>query len=122
MSTKFDPKAAAQRFISAVNSVGAEEADSSVVEAPKRGRKKETSEQKKIQTTIYFYEEELVRIEEQTGRGKKEKDKSALVRSAVDMVLDIPDLEYSSLKNAAAQQGRSMGEIVFKALQAYLGI
>ena len=60
--------------------------------------KKETSEQKKIQTTIYFYEEELVRIEEQTGRGKKEKDKSALVRSAVDMVLDIPDLEYSSLK------------------------
>ncbi|MCB5855507.1 hypothetical protein LIR37_14165 [Flavonifractor plautii] len=122
MSTKFDPKAAAQRFISAVNSVGPEEADSSAVEAPKRGRKKETSEQKKIQTTIYFYEEELVRIEEQTGRGKKEKDKSALVRSAVDMVLDIPDLEYSSLKNAAAQQGRSMGEIVFKALQAYLGI
>ena len=122
MSTKFDPKAAAQRFISAVNSVGPEEADSSVVEATKRGRKKETSEQKKIQTTIYFYEEELVRIEEQTGRGKKEKDKSALVRSAVDMVLDIPDLEYSSLKNAAAQQGRSMGEIVFKALQAYLGI
>ena len=117
MSTKFDPKAAAQRFISAVNSVGPEEADSSAVEAPKRGRKKETSEQKKIQTTIYFYEEELVRIEEQTGRGKKEKDKSALVRSAVDMVLDIPDLE-----NAAAQQGRSMGEIVFKALQAYLGI
>ena len=105
-----------------MNSVGPEEADSSVVEAPKRGRKKETSEQKKIQTTIYFYEEELVRIEEQTGRGKKEKDKSALVRSAVDMVLDIPDLEYSSLKNAAAQQGRSMGEIVFKALQAYLGI
>ena len=40
MSTKFDPKAAAQRFISAVNSVGPEEADSSVVEAPKRGRKK----------------------------------------------------------------------------------
>lgn len=121
MSKKFDPKAAAQRFISAANSVGPEEADSSVVEAPKRGRKKET-EQKKIQTTIYFYEEELVRIEEQTGRGKKEKDKSALVRSAVDMVLDIPVLEYSSLKNAAAQQGRSMGEIVFKALQAYLGI
>ena len=56
------------------------------------------------------------------GWSKKEKDKSALVRSAVDMVLDIPDLEYSSLKNAAAQQGRSMGEIVFKALQAYLGI
>ena len=122
MSKKFDPKAAAQRFISAANSVGPEEADSSVVEAPKRGRKKETNEQKKIQTTIYFYEEELVRIEEQTGGGKKEKDKSALVRSAVDMVLDIPDLEYSSLKNAAAQQGRSMGEIVFKALQAYLGI
>ena len=122
MSKKFDPKAAAQRFISAANSVGPEEADSRVVEAPKRGRTKETSEQKKIQTTIYFYEEELVRIEEQTGRGKKEKDKSALVRSAVDMVLDIPDLEYSSLKNAAAQQGRSMGEIVFKALQAYLGI
>lgn len=73
MSTKFDPKAAAQRFISAVNSVGPEEADSSAVEAPKRGRKKETSEQKKIQTTIYFYEEELVRIEEQTGRGKRRK-------------------------------------------------
>ena len=32
MSKKFDPKAAAQRFISAANSVGPEEADSSVVE------------------------------------------------------------------------------------------
>ena len=92
MTKKFDPKAAAQRFISAANSVGPEEADSSVVEAPKRGRKKETSEQKKIQTTIYFYEEELVRIEEQTGRGKKEKDKSALVRSAVDMAVSYTHL------------------------------
>lgn len=43
MSKKFDPKAAAQRFISAANSVGPEEADSSVVEAPKRGRKKKPS-------------------------------------------------------------------------------
>jgi len=81
----------------------------------KPGRK--AAEEKKIQISTYLTEDQVIRIDEQTGYAKKERDKSALFRFALDIVLSLSDDEYKDLKIVANQREVSPGIIVSEALQ-----
>ena len=85
-----------------------------------KGRPPET--EKRIQTSIYFTENQIIKIDEQTGiRGrKKERDRSTLVREAVNIVLELNYEEYKPLKEEAEKQGKKSATIVKEALAAFL--
>ena len=82
------------------------------------GRKPE--KEKKAQVSIYLTEDQIIQIDEQTGIRKKERDKSALARVALDIVLSLNEEEYARLKFAAIQKETTPGRIVRDALEAYL--
>ena len=85
--------------------------------APKRVKKVEQKQpqEKKIAVTIYITDDQAVRISEQTGYKKKEKDKSTLARFAFDIALSLTQEEHARLKRMAEGQGVSPGEIMRKA-------
>lgn len=79
------------------------------------GRKKEEA---KVQVTLYVREDQIDKLEDQTGRAstKKDKDKSAISRFALDIVFDMSTEDYKSLAAEAESRGVSPGVIVSEAL------
>jgi hypothetical protein len=93
-------------------------ASDTLIKKTELGRKPE--KEKKSQVSIYLTEDQIIQIDEQTGIRKKERDKSALARVALEIVLSLSEEEYARLKFAAIQNETTPGRIVIEALDAYL--
>jgi len=83
----------------------------------KVGRK--AAPEKKQQVSFYLVEDQIIKIDEQTGIKKKERDKSSLARVAIDIVLEMSQAEYEHLTQKAEREGTTPGKIVRAALSAY---
>lgn len=91
--------------------------DPAIVAAPaKTGRK---PEERRMQVSIYLTDDQVTGLQQQSGYKQKERDKSALARTGIDIVLALSNEEYATLKGAAESKGQPVGEIVRAALDAY---
>ena len=95
------------------NGDGSEPAIIEKREPAKTGRK--TDKEKKQQVSVYLTEEQIVMLDDQTGIKKKDRDKSALARIGIDIVLSLSNEEYDSIKAAAEMQGKSFADVFIEA-------
>lgn len=93
--------------------------DAPLTDVEPRSRAGRKPQEKKIQASIYFTEAQLVALNEQSGYGKKERDKSALVRFGTDLVLSMTDEEYAELKAIATVQGCTPAAVFHEAVSSY---
>ena len=83
------------------------------------GRKAKPIQEQTVQISVYPTKQQAKALRIQAAEGEKEKDKSALARTAFDIVLTLSSEEYNQMKECAMQQGKTPGEIVQQALQLY---
>jgi predicted DNA-binding protein len=74
------------------------------------------------QTSHYLPLEQIERIEDQCGVGtrKKERDRSSIVRAALDIYLNLSKEQDNNLKERALRENKTVAEIVSAAIDAYL--
>jgi len=75
---------------------------------------------KNIQVSVYLTPKQARELRLQDAEKEKEADKSAIVRTGLDIVLALSNEEYIALKSAAQQQNTTPGYIVKEALKKYL--
>ena len=106
-----------QRAVPPVEKIPPEEEN--VFEKSRAGRKAKPLQEQTVQISVYPTKQQAKALRIQAAEGEKERDRSALARTAFDIVLTLTNEEYNQMKMCAAEQGKTAGEIVQQALRYY---
>lgn len=94
-----------------------ENIEQETLSAKPRGRK--PLKEKNIQVSIYLHPEQAKELRLQDALKEKEKDKSAIARTGIDIALQMSSKCYRELKKQAQAQNIQQGKLVEEALNYY---
>lgn len=115
------PKKTAETFVDVIASAQQSELADVRAEEPKKNKVgRRSDDEPKTQVSVYLTDSLIRQLRMAAAEQVKEKDKSAIVRTGLEIVLSLSDENYIRLKEEARQKETTVGAIIDQAVTEYL--